>query len=288
MLWNEPGTKLGLDPEYLHDMRVAARRMRAALRLFMPALPAVEAEALRRELKWLGGALGRVRDLDVYLLNLEVEGPRLSHDAGPGMDAYLQHLRKQRSRARTGMLRALNAKRYAALVERLRRFALEATTLSPVGPLASTPVAAAARDMVNQKLKRVLRTGRDLTRKSSDVQLHRTRIRCKRLRYACEFFSDLFGRPARDFARTVKHLQDLLGAHQDAVVARQMLEGFAAANTRADDITREVQVAVSELMALHARQAKRSRKDFFKAWRKFDTRGTRERLKARMKRVAKG
>src|SRR4028119_1683211 len=67
---HEPGTRLGEDSEELHDMRVATRRMRAALKLFSAALPE-QADFYRNELKWVAGVLGEVRDLDVHIEQLE-------------------------------------------------------------------------------------------------------------------------------------------------------------------------------------------------------------------------
>ncbi len=68
----EPGTRLGEDVEELHDMRVATRRLRAALALFAGVLP-VRAQTFRQELGWLAGVLGAVRDLDVQLEGLAAD-----------------------------------------------------------------------------------------------------------------------------------------------------------------------------------------------------------------------
>ncbi len=279
MLWNEPGTVLGEDPDRLHDMRVATRRMRAALRLFRRALPQRTVTALRRELEWLGGSLGRVRDLDVQLAGLLEDAPRLPADMAPALDGYIDHVRSHRAKARRAMLRTLGAKRYAALVARLRRLLAVGPGTGPCGPRANRPAGKAARPLILKRLEQVLDGGRALTPASSDAALHRVRILCKRLRYACEFFSDVHGKPAARFARRVRRLQDLLGAHQDAVVAQSTLSAY---RERPPDLPPQ---ALADLQRRHGRKA---RKGFFREWERFDRKKVREPLKRRLDRVAEG
>ena len=86
----EPGTRLGEDPEELHDMRVATRRLRAALSLFEAVLP-VRAQVFREELGWLARLLGTVRDLDVQLEGLAVlSSPADVHTAADGRDPLVE------------------------------------------------------------------------------------------------------------------------------------------------------------------------------------------------------
>ena len=228
MVWNEPGTRLGLDAERLHDMRVAARRLRSALRAFRAAIPARKYQGLCRQLRWLRAALGRVRDLDVHLLRLRKEGRRVKASLRPAMELHADHLHSRRCRARVAMLRALDSKRYAAFVEDTDAWLAVGPPAEPQIPAAGASVLAAARKLVLKRLRRVLKAGRAAGPHSSDRALHKLRIRCKRLRYACEFFSDLYGPPAVRFGRRVRRLQDILGEHQDAVVAREALAESAA------------------------------------------------------------
>ena len=84
---NEPGTRIGEDPEFLHDMRVSTRRLRAAFRTFRPAFKKERMAGFNRDLKWIAAVLGVVRDLDVYLLNF----PEYTADLGPS-DPLQEHL----------------------------------------------------------------------------------------------------------------------------------------------------------------------------------------------------
>jgi len=285
MLWNEPGTRLGLDPEYLHDMRVATRRMRAALRLFRGTLPPGRVTVLRRELRWLGNALGRVRDLDVYLMSLTAAAGHLPAGMRDGLDVYLNHVRTSRGQARRAMLRALSTKRYAQLVQSLERFLTAGPPHEPARAVAARPLPRVARKLVRTRLKRVLQEGRAAGRKSTDEELHRLRIRCKRLRYACEFFQDVYGAPSREFARRVRRLQDLLGLHQDAVVASRALGEFVTADSPPTANSSDARGAVDALREHYAEQARVARRRFFAAWREFNRKKVRSPLKQRLDRL---
>ena len=88
MLLHEAEVRAQDGAEPVHDMRVATRRLRAALRVFDDALPARESGTLARQLKWIAGALGRVRDLDVQWLRLEEDASDLPEGLAPALLAY--------------------------------------------------------------------------------------------------------------------------------------------------------------------------------------------------------
>jgi CHAD domain-containing protein len=212
----EPGARLGEDIEALHDMRVAARRMRAALALFEPALP-LRARTLREELRWIASRLGEVRDLDIQLSWIASWSQGATADDLASLGLLSSALEKRRELARKGMLRALDSRRYAHLVTRLTH------TLRSGPPRRSqpsrTPALAAFPGLIEQRFGRVVKAGRNLQADSPPEAFHRLRIRCKRLRYAVENARDLYGGPAADYIKVLVRLQDLLGEHQDAFVA---------------------------------------------------------------------
>src|SRR5205085_1488500 len=98
----------------VHDMRVATRRLRAAISTFHEALPA-DFQRLRDELRWFGRVLGEVRDLDVHIQALHDE-QWSAPDAGDGRQALIDKLRSQRDGARSRLVDALNSHRFEALV----------------------------------------------------------------------------------------------------------------------------------------------------------------------------
>ncbi len=215
---HDPGTRSGSDPEDLHDMRVATRRLRAALRCYRPALTSDLHDALARDLRWLGRRLGAVRDLDVLLERFEGSGT---------LPAFLAHLRRRRDAARGRLLEALGSERYLRLLSALdavcRGWSIEAVpeaALYPVGAHAAVE-ARAARD-------RLVRDGDAALARPEAERLHRARIRAKRLRYVLEFHEELGGEGVREAVRRLTSLQDHLGAHQDAVVASDEIRVFLA------------------------------------------------------------
>jgi triphosphatase len=214
-LEHAPGARVGTDPRHVHQMRVATRRMRAALRLFNDILPL--AGSLDDELKWFASQLGPVRDLDVQIQRVRATASELALPEASVLP-YCAWLEDQRQRARTGLAEAFESRRFGALVQRLQRldeWALEATNSPNNAPL------------FEDAPRRLRRATRQL-RKRADVvddqapaaSLHAVRIRAKRMRYTAEFFEPAYGKPARRLVERVVCLQDLLGNLQDGVVSR--------------------------------------------------------------------
>jgi CHAD domain-containing protein len=243
---HEPGTRLGEDPEELHDMRVATRRMRAALKLFSGALPE-QADFYRNELKWVAGALGEVRDLDVQIEQLET----LSSEQEEDSDAFgevVGALEKRRVEARERMLQALDSDRYDRFVPSyagmLRRSPEEEEHDEGV---ANEPIVVVAPDLVSRRYKKWRKAGKDLSEGSPPEEYHEFRKEGKRLRYTLEFLKDVYGeKPTMGLIKPLKELQDGLGRHQDLIVAADLLGNVAAEARRLSSRTAFAMGALSE------------------------------------------
>jgi triphosphatase len=223
-LAREPGARLGDDTEELHDMRVASRRLRAALSLFAEVLPA-RIMNLAEELRWIGGVLGDVRDLDVQLEQLAVWRERIVEEDRPALEPLRELLDEHRAAGRASLLATLDSRRYESFVDRFAR-ALRAQP--PRGPTQwRTPALDAAPALINKRFRAFRKAGERLGPESSPPDYHRLRIRAKRLRYALECFSDVYGGETRAPIKRLVALQDVLGSHQDADVAIQRLRGLA-------------------------------------------------------------
>ncbi len=240
---NEAGTRIGEDIEALHDMRVGVRRLRTALRLFAKQLPAPPASPGAAEgdpgrdgaiatvdasLRWLAAELGVVRDLDVQLERIEEWREALEEPDARALDPLAALLNQRRDAARAAMIAALDTPRLAALVAALEGMA--AAGRSDLPKRALKP-ATAALPAILEKQHRALRSR--VRRIEDDLDppadlLHETRIRAKRLRYAAEFATPVYGKPARALVSTLKRAQDVLGLHQDAEVAIAELRALAA------------------------------------------------------------
>ena len=223
-LEREPASRLGEDLEGVHQMRVATRRMRAAMSLFREALP-VRAERLREELRWIAGVLGEVRDLDVQLEQLAQWETDLPAEDVAGLERLVGHLRERHADARAAMLEALDSRRYerltAGMTDLLRRGPLRRSAASRM------PALVAAPDLVRRRFRPVRKRGDAIRQSSPPEDFHALRIRCKRLRYAIEFLSPLAPKQSDKLIRRLVLVQDCLGEHQDAQVAMQRLREMA-------------------------------------------------------------
>lgn len=222
---NEPGTRLGEDIEALHDMRVASRRLRAAMAAFRPFL-SPRMERFRDQLGWIAAALGEVRDLDVQLERMHEWRANFPPERAAALGAVEDLLEARRKAARRRMLAVLDSRRYEAFC---RSFG-SALRFGPPKSFAPgrTPVLAVAPDMVERRYKKVRKQGDSIGKDTAPDAYHMLRIDAKKLRYALEFVGNgIYGKPALEFSTRVTAMQDVLGLHQDAYVAIDLLQELA-------------------------------------------------------------
>ena len=258
LLAHDPGTRLGDDPEDLHQLRVATRRARAFLRAARPLLDPDWASELRDELGWLGSSLGPARDLDVLLEHLRGEIEALG---GAGeLGGLVESLEREHERARRTVVSALSEDRYLALLDRLE-------DLEPkLAPDANATLGELWRD----EFRRTRRAFKQLDSKSIDDEVHAARIKVKRVRYAAELAANELGRRGERFVDAAKDLQDVLGEHQDAVVAEERIAAWAAG-----DPAREV--AAAPLVERERERREEARSSWPDAWKKVRKRASKVR-----------
>jgi triphosphatase len=236
---HEPGTRLGEDPEELHDMRVPTRRMRAAMKVFQEALPE-RASWLREELRWVAHALGDVRDLDVQIERFQAWKEDADEESSEFLERILKITEKRRAEARTVMLDVLDSRRYESLessfAEMLRRGpgAEHEIVQSNGHDPSREPITAAAPPLVSRRFRKWRKAAKRLDATSSPEDFHDVRKKGKRLRYTLEFVSEVYGKPVQKLVKPLKALQDDLGDHQDAIVASGYLRelGTTTGGTR--------------------------------------------------------
>jgi CHAD domain-containing protein len=217
----EPGARLGVDPEELHQLRVTARRMDATLSLFKQYLPAALMRA-RKRAKALLRSLGATRDLDVQLAGLTAYCEELPEEERLALEPLKERLAIERARSRARMLRALDSEPTRRWLQTLTT----ATVTPPAGPGAAT-VAAVMPQRVRQRFRRLRKAVRRLRADSSMDDYHQVRRRAKQLRYALESGAGLYGKPADEMLKALRRMQDKLGAYQDADTARSHLTALA-------------------------------------------------------------
>lgn len=224
LLAHDPGTRAGEDPEELHQMRVAVRRMRAVFKAACPLLDRRWADDLRAELGWLGRALGPVRDADVLIARLRDQARAFSEAGRDAVETLIGALVSERESARAKMLKVLGSSRYAALLRRL------ASAVSQPLPTAPAPAGAPELvELVRAEYRRLSKAVHAAGEDPPDEVLHALRIHGKRLRYTGELAAAGW-EPVRKLVEATVALQDVLGEHQDACVAqhrvRLLLAGF--------------------------------------------------------------
>jgi len=219
------------EPDAVHQMRVATRRLRSTLRSFGQVLPHEATDGLAGELKWLGGILGAARDDEVLAHHL-LAGLRqvpVELRIGPVQARVQGHFASARAAARTELLAALESERYFSLLDDLD------------GLLASPPLTAGAARPATEVLPAAVRWGRrQATRRmrhawqaapgpDRNAALHQARKSARRARYAAEASAPAAGTKATKFARRMKKVQSVLGEHQDTVIAREMTRDLGIA-----------------------------------------------------------
>ena len=249
---HELGARAGRDPEDLHEMRVGVRRLRAILRASHPMFERKWVESLRGELRWLGTSLGHVRDLDVLFAYLQARLKRLPASERRAGAVLLRGLEADRAGAQTTLRSALSGPRYRRLLRRLDT------------ALRHPPVVTAdfsLFDVAAGEFKKLRSAVKDLSKHPSDEDLHATRIKLKRARYAAELAGEATGRPGQRFLEQAKTLQDVLGEHQDSVVLEQRLR-------RTPDRTGDLDAVKNKLIEWERRRRRATRAAFRDEWRK--------------------
>jgi inorganic triphosphatase YgiF len=226
---NHAGASDSDDPEYIHQMRVATRRLRAALRLFAPLLPAGFAETLLPPLRTQMHLLGAARDMDVLLD--EIAAPVMaSLAAEPRLAALVGLVTERRFRHRDAAKQALRAASFGQFIllagERLQRL--------PIGapPTAEATTLAAFAERRLRRLHRKVRRLANAASVDDPASLHALRIGIKRLRYALEFFTPLARRKRRAGIDKLAALQDALGKINDLANAGRLLDECAGTDPR--------------------------------------------------------
>jgi CHAD domain-containing protein len=251
---NVAGTIAAIDTEFLHDLRVAVRRTRSILKLAGDVLPANLAERFRPEFKWLGDLTTPVRDLDVYLLELDNMAAGLASADPHDLDPFRSFLVRHRSDERRRLVRGLRSRRFQQMMSDWRTELARVAADGDGGPA----VATLARQRIEGAYRKVVRRGKRIAADSPSEQVHELRKRCKELRYLLEVFKPLCAdAPYRPLIKELKALQDVLGDFQDGEVQREAVREFAAAMMEQGAAPPATVLAMGELAAqLDAHQLK--------------------------------
>jgi CHAD domain-containing protein len=252
IIHHDPGARLGDDPEDVHKLRVATRRLRSDLHSFGALLDGAAIRPIRTELSWLGGVVGAVRDTDVLSARFEARLAALPNMDAEGKDRLRGLLEIEAGEARAAMLGALREDRYLRLLD-----ALVALAAAPPFVTARKLTARSSRRMASKIVRKPWRRVHDavgaLGSNPTDAQLHQVRILAKRSRYAAEAAAPLLDPAATRFAAAVADVQTVLGDHQDTVLAEAWLRSTVASLPGGSEtVTRLIAVEQERRAALRA------------------------------------
>jgi CHAD domain-containing protein len=266
LLAREAGTREGSDPEELHQMRVATRRLRAAWRVFGDAFPPDDARRLKRPLRDVAAALGAVRDLDVLLETTGAYRATLPEAEAVAFGSLIADLGARREAARLVLDSVLDQRRYARWLQ-----VSVAYLGTPHRPVRNTALATEPR-LVRELAPAAIWVafGRVLAyegiQRWADVPtLHALRIEGKRLRYSLEFVREALGIGVQPLIQAVTDMQDHLGLLNDADVAATIARDFLA--TRAAELSAAERSAVGGFVVAQDRELRRLRRTAGRSWR---------------------
>jgi CHAD domain-containing protein len=233
MLEHENGSRTGKDIEDVHDMRVATRRMRSAIRLLKPYFKAKDIRVFNRHLRRLAWALGDVRDLDVMIEQLGRYQAGLEADRQAALQPVIDELDRRRQFAREELNAHLDSKTYRRFVKSFTEFLTQPVPEArPAHDGEVTPfqVRHVLPLLISERLAAV-RAYDTILPAAEPKTLHMLRIEFKRLRYVLSLFQDVLGAQAKEVIEEIKTIQDHLGHLNDSAVARARLEGVVGDET---------------------------------------------------------
>ncbi|HEX4220830.1 MAG TPA: CHAD domain-containing protein [Pseudonocardiaceae bacterium] len=217
------------EPDAVHDLRVAVRRLRSALRVFRPMFRPDAVGPIRTELAWLSDLLGEARDVEVLRHGITTSLHDLPDELvlGPVWVELDRALAKPEANTTRAVRAALDSPRYRVL-----RSALDHLLLGrSYRPRAEKPAKKRLRRRVGKALDKVnaaVSTAAGTDQAAHDAALHNVRKKAKRLRYACEAAEPVLGKNARKLGHKSKKIQRTLGDHHDTVEIRTTLRELGA------------------------------------------------------------
>lgn len=254
----------GEDIEGVHQMRVGLRRMRSTLAIFSPTIPHKVTKKLAREMRWAGQQLDRARDLDVYIEdNLPFE--EVKRDKRKIMLRKVALKNRQKVYKQVEIF--IKSRRFNALNEEISHWLKTKGWQQGLSKKEryglKQEVTRFSAQVLDERHCKVLEAGRKI-QQMDDEMLHHLRIDCKKLRYASEFFSPLYGKEMASFLQQLKELQDVLGLLHDCSVM-ETLQNSLLKGKKAKKLTGVANKVLD--------QRKRSALDFkqilLKAWGSF-------------------
>lgn len=222
---NEEGISKDWDTEFLHQYRVALRRMRAIFVQMKGFVGESESLWFKDSLGELARTTNRLRDLDVYLEDRHYYLGLLPDNFHLGINELFDHFAKERSREQRKVAQHLRGQVYQNRITEIE----ETLNACPTAPTekGEQAILAIAKERILKRYKQIAKDAKKINEHTPDEQVHEVRLDCKKLRYLLEFFGPLFDKEQiKTLIRALKRLQDNLGKFNDYSVQRESLEHY--------------------------------------------------------------
>lgn len=255
---NQEGLKAGLDPEFIHDYRVAVRRTRTILSQIRGVLPQRKQDRFRREFFWIGQITSPIRDMDILLIRFIALKNSLPLSLQEGINPFYDFLKSQRGRGHLYLTKLLSSARYRKLISDWRTYLESPLPEHSSLTNAMRPTIVVANKRIWKMVRRVMSEGKMIQPNSPPEDWHELRKSCKKLRYLMESFINLYSNiKIKRLINKLKELQDLLGEYQDLNVQLTYLKMFPSQMV-AEGVIREKTMAALDLIIkiTNQRQAK--------------------------------
>ncbi|ETX10566.1 hypothetical protein OCH239_21465 [Roseivivax halodurans JCM 10272] len=273
---HETGAIADIDSEFLHQYRVALRKVRSVVSLFKGVYAPEESEDLKARFGALMAQTGTLRDLDVYLIERESYLGLVPQPLRPGLELLFEDIAAERAQAQADLARHLESDAYAREMRRLqKRFAKGGKKLAK-GPEAERPARELARQLIWKRYRKVCAIARTIDASTSDDQVHELRIHCKKLRYLMEFFAPVFpAAEVKPLLKALKRLQDVLGTFNDCAVQKEALEGRLSSGGTRSARKLEIAKSIGALLTVLDQRQKAARSEVEARFAAFDAPATR-------------
>jgi CHAD domain-containing protein len=269
---NVQGARENLDSEFLHDLRVATRRTRAALAQIPDVLPPQAEADFKARFAWLQQVTGPVRDLDVYLLDFDSYRDSLPPPMRGDLEALRAYILSHHADEQGRLAEVLGSPLVADLVRDWRRTLADPAPVDPEPGNAARRIKDLADERIWRMVRRVRKEGRAITPNSAPADMHELRKSCKKLRYLMEFFQSLYpGQGIGAAIKLLKLLLDNLGSFQDLAVQAGHLRDMAVQMQVQGLASTPALLAMGALVADLLRRQEAARDAFADTFRGFDS-----------------
>ena len=244
--------------EPIHQVRVASRRLRAAVRLFSPYIQPIKPRDIEERLKWIGAQAGAVREFDMLEKLSRRTTRKLDPEIVKELDPIWEEFKERRKEAAEHLAKTLNSPRYKSLAKQLSG-RIEITAEGDVA------FAAVAPKLISPMLKSAIKAGEKLGDDPAPDSLHRLRKRSKNARYALEMMMGLGGKALRQELKRLEDLQEVLGDYHDAAVAVDWMKNFVSSRELLANVAFGCGALAESIQRLERKLKRRS----LKAWDRF-------------------